>query len=234
MSVARRLFGTGLSAIAGGLVVIGGLSAQTPDALRGRVVDADGGPVAGQPVALHRVTRTGGAAVGRATTDRAGEFSLELPADAGGVVLFVATRFDGRLYIGPTFRGGEGAPAEYRIVVGGPGIAERLGVAAPASGVGAAAETDGSRRWWIGGGAVLAAVLLLAIGRGVQSRPPERRRVLRDLALLEERRAGRGSVDGAADVAGASAAGDAADEDEAAYRRERAALRARLREIARA
>ncbi|MFW6079997.1 MAG: hypothetical protein ACODAE_10270 [Gemmatimonadota bacterium] len=219
----------GSLAVAGGVAVAAPATAQTEALIRGRVVDTAGAAIADRTVVLHRVTEArGGEAVARAATDASGRFALALPGDSDGAdggVLFVATRADDRLYIGPTFRAGTTPPAEYRIVVGGPGLIERLGGSTPAGAAsGGGGGGDGVVTGWAGAVAALAAGLLAMIGWRVQTRPPERRRLLRDLAVLEESRAAPRGAD-----PGREADAEAAAE----YDRRRAALRARLKEIAR-
>lgn len=203
--------------------------AQAPR-LEGVVVDETGAPVEGAPVLLHRLSDVGGGAVGTDTTAVDGSFAFPLE-DAGEAVHFAAVRDPaGTLFVGPIFNGTE-APEEYRIVV-------REG--APA---GAVIMADGSVLPPVGGGgvpatpaappaatpdppsAVVTAALFLLVFTGLAGgvlwmrarwRRSERRQLLVELAGLEERRG----------------PGESLQPDErAAYERERASLRERLRDL---
>lgn len=218
---AGRLLRASLLAVAGGLVGIAPLAAQS-DALHGVAVDTAGEPLTDHVVVLHRVAEGGGAAIGRATTDASGRFTIPLPDDAPeGGVYFAALRYAGQLYIGATFRGPNPPTEAYRIIAGGVGGIAGLGPGVAGADVPGASQevaADGAV-WWAMGGTVTAALMLIAVGWRVQSRPPAVRRTLHDLATLEEQYAARGTA--------------ATEEERRAYQRERSALRARLRELAR-
>jgi hypothetical protein len=73
--------------------------------IRGRVLGPDNSGVAGQRVLLHRVAGMEGANIAETTTSEDGAFVLraESLGDTVGVY-FVATRYEGELYIAPAFR----------------------------------------------------------------------------------------------------------------------------------
>jgi hypothetical protein len=181
---------TGLLAVVGGLVPFAPAAGQE-SVLAGRALDAGERPVAGLEVMLHRVTPAGGATIARDTTAADGGFTLRAEASDDDPVYFVAARFEGQIQIGPMLR----MPfpeSGYVLRVGAPS-----GPPAPAAG----------RAAWIVG---VLAVLGMAIVFGV--RPPSRRRLLLQLARLEEARA--------------------AGIDDGARARQRARIRTRLRRAA--
>jgi hypothetical protein len=77
--------------------------------LVGTALDPNGEPLAGEPVALHRVGGGAGAFVGTDTTGADGRFQFELASDSA--VYFAAVRYQGRMYIGPAVQAGVAAPA---------------------------------------------------------------------------------------------------------------------------
>lgn len=197
----------------------GGAAAAVQDpTLRGRVLDADGRPLAGIEVALHRVVAGGGGAtVARDTTDADGRFGLALPAaDDDDAILFAATRANGRLYVGEFFRGPE-PPPQYDIIAAGPGMqvpAAAPGAARPAS-VPAAPP-----QWPLAAGIVLLlggglALTLRSVRRPV---PSARRLLLLEIASLDEEHAARADA--------------ASPEERERYLRRRAGLYDRLRSAA--
>jgi len=185
-------------------------------ALRGRVMGSNGEPLVGVEVALHRVMAGGGGAtVARDTTDADGFFTLALPAADESAILFAATRVDGRLYVGEFFRG-TGAPPRYDIIAAGPGMQLPAGPGAPQAGVAPPAPP----RWPLAAGITLVlggglALLLRSARRPV---PSVRRRLLLEIASLDEEHAARGD--------------DLRPEERERYLRRRAALRERLRSVA--
>lgn len=94
--------------------------AQDARRLRGRVVlGPDSTPVSGVAVALHRIAGGSGAVVDRDTTDEDGRFRLRGAArpDSAGELYLAATRYEGVLYFGQVYRGGQRPPSPYRIRV---------------------------------------------------------------------------------------------------------------------
>jgi hypothetical protein len=83
--------------------------------ITGRVLAADQ-PVANQTVALHRVTGAGGTTISVDTTAADGRFELHFEPVQGEAIHFVGTRWEGQLFIGPTFR--QPPSGEYRLPVG--------------------------------------------------------------------------------------------------------------------
>ncbi|HEX9108172.1 MAG TPA: carboxypeptidase-like regulatory domain-containing protein, partial [Longimicrobiales bacterium] len=77
--------------------------AQAP--LPGQVLDPAGKPVAGQRVTLHEVNQASGAMVDSALTDAQGRFTVRVPTPPDtNTIFFVATRWQGELFIGTPFR----------------------------------------------------------------------------------------------------------------------------------
>ncbi len=122
-------------------------------ALHGRVLDPAGKPVAGQDVALHRVTQAGGAMVATARTDPEGRFELAVPATApaDSAVFFVAARYEGQLYIGQPFRPPVPAATEYDVTVGvgavSPGPLGSTGTGLAQAQAAQSTRTGGVPRW---------------------------------------------------------------------------------------
>lgn len=99
------------------------LAQAVPGMLDGQVIGPDGGPVAGQIVVLHRVAGGSGATVAEDTSDAEGRFTLRFePApDEAAATYFVASRWEGELYIGPPFRTPIDTAGDYTMQVGVPG-----------------------------------------------------------------------------------------------------------------
>lgn len=176
--------------------------------LVGRVIDAEGRAVAGVTVSVHRVSASGGAEVARSTADAEGRFELAFDTDSAGTY-FVATRYEGGLYVGPMFRDLSEAPPDYVLVVGRDPVAIGAGPAVSST------PPPRPSTWplLLAIGAVGAGVVLLPIATR-RSRPRAARMLLHELAILEERRA----------------EGRVAD---AEYVEARTTLRNRLRDLAR-
>lgn len=180
---------------------------SAPAVLHGTVVDPSGKPVAAQKLTLHRVDNVGGGAmVDSATSDDQGRFSVHVPAERDtAAVYFVATRWQGQLYIGTPFKPPVPAGMPYDVVVGvnpvnmgpaggstgGPAEAGPMGPAGATTGA-PAASSDGSiaARWFLA--ILLALVALVAIGYAMvgalRERARENRReLLARIAALDER-----------------------------------------------
>jgi len=160
------------------------LSLQAQQPLNGVVVDGGGQPLAGAVVVLHSVSDAGGEELDRDTTGSDGAFRLTVPDDAGGVV-FAATRIDGDLFVGDTFRGAP--PAEY-VLRAGPGVEPFPMPATPAlpaqrAPVGTADDSHGG--FWVAliALALLAAVALITLR--VRRRPPASRELMLEIARID-------------------------------------------------
>lgn len=198
-----RLFMASLLALA----IAGTLHAQTP-VIRGQVVDPDGAPVAGVAVTLHHVDATGGREVGRATTGDDGRFEIRIADTPGDGIFFVATRHEGSLYMGGTFRDLAEVDSDYVILVGASPVGTG-GIALPAP------PPEPNANWVVG-------LVIGLIGVGFVIWPLVNRRgaasqraLLAELARLEEEWSALGP-DAPADVA-------------RGYASRREALRSRLR-----
>ncbi len=134
-----------LFALAATLLTVSAAHAQE---FAGVARGADGQPLAGVPVAVHRVGGGGGAAVATGTTADDGTFRFDI-AMADSAVYFGAIRYNGSMYLGPGVRGGEGPVTGYVIEV------------SPDAEVGAVASALGSEAGEPGGGA--------ATGAGMQA-----------------------------------------------------------------
>ena len=118
------------------LLVTAPASAQQDMEIRGRVIAADGAALPGQSVVLHRVQGGSGATIAEAAADSAGAFRLSVAEQTDtSAIYFVATRYEGELYIGRAFRVGEPSAEEQVIQVGVPGTSASAllsgGTAAP-------------------------------------------------------------------------------------------------------
>ena len=100
------------------------VTAQEPDSvsIRGRILGPSNEPLMNQPVLLHRVQSSQGATIAESLTGADGEFELvtATPTDTSAIY-FVATRYEGELYIGPPFRAGDVVGQSQLIQVGVPG-----------------------------------------------------------------------------------------------------------------
>jgi hypothetical protein len=177
--------------------------------LTGRVLGPTGEPVGEQAVLLHRVAQGGGALLARGTTDALGRFTVRADDDGGSEgVYFVATRYEGELYIGPLRRPPFAADEEYIVQVGIPGVGDIRGLSAatnpPSANPEAASPPLASRSADTPaappGRAFGVALLLTAIGVGAllsirSGGPSRRRRALIRVAELDERNAGDASAE---------------------------------------
>ncbi|HEX2166307.1 MAG TPA: carboxypeptidase-like regulatory domain-containing protein [Longimicrobiales bacterium] len=113
-----------LPLLAAALLFTGGQAAaqQPAGSISGTITGPDNAPIANQTVVLHRVQATTGATVAETMTAGDGSFTLSIPGIADTTALyFVATRYEGELYIGPPFRAGEQVSEAQVIQVGVPG-----------------------------------------------------------------------------------------------------------------
>lgn len=177
------------AALAFASLAAGALSAQDLR-VEGRVVLPDGQAIPGQSVVLHRVTGDGGTLLAEAVADGDGRFLLEAPGPIPeGAVFFVASRYEGRLYIGPMLRPPLADDAEVTLQVGDP--AQALGVAGTPSGsppVTVPGSASGPSRRWLLLLAPLGGLIGIIIWAGAAATgPPRERRLLIDLARLDNR-----------------------------------------------
>ena len=163
------------------LVVFATAPASAQDSIEGTVVDIQGRPVPELPVVLHGVTASGGAPLAEAVSDDSGRFAIPALAEPGEVrLLFVAARWNGKVYLGPPIQPGTSV-SDYVLEVGGTSADDMLAQAPPAPG----AVDDGP-----GLGALLVflplGVAVVLIARALRSDPGRERRImLRDLARIE-------------------------------------------------
>jgi hypothetical protein len=166
------------------------LTAQEPAAqdvvVRGHVLGPDDAPLAEHRVVLHRVDAAGGATIAETLSDADGRF--ELRADAGtdtAAVYFVASRYDGELYIGDMFRPQPGV-SEQIIQVG---IAATSATAMmegqlPPPAVG---QPPASRNWLLLVIPLLGVIGVVVYALMPRSRIPADRALMIRLAELDER-----------------------------------------------
>lgn len=181
--------------MAGGLLFLAQPSFGQGVTLDGVIVDSLGGPLAGMPVALHRVSVEGGANVDQTASDAEGRFAFSIDMAGDSALYFAATRAGSFLYVGPPIRGGS-SPEEYVLIVGPEGNRIPTGGLSPAGAAPASGPTPPARSFDEGaaGTAVLltaVVVMLAALVFGVRwsrrRRERGRREALLELAQLEER-----------------------------------------------
>jgi hypothetical protein len=187
MSNGRRL-AAALIALAASLHAVPA-SADQEVVIPGRVVDADSTPVAGVPVLLHRVTPAGGALLSETVSDSAGQFELRFagPPEADAIY-FAGARYGQELYIGPMLRPPLPTDQPYVLQIGVPATSalRTLGAAPPPPSIPLEpAAPTGGRLWAL---ALFPLAMLIALGGFLMDRrvPSERRRLLIELATLEE------------------------------------------------
>lgn len=195
----------GLLALIAIVLLTRAVAAQAP--LSGQVVDSSGKPVAGQHVTLHEVTQASGAMVDSAVTDAQGRFALRVPAAPDtNAIFFVATRWQGDLYIGTPFRPPLPAGASYTVTVGVNPV--QMGPAGGGMGGGATAtpqaappSSPGTSRWFLVamlGLVALGAVVYALLGVARDRAEQRRRELLLRIAELDERAAAAGGNEASA------------------------------------
>ena len=163
---------------------------EVPGALDGQVIGPDGSPVSGQVVVLHRVAGGSGATVAEDTSDAEGRFTLrfEPASDEATATYFVASRWEGELYIGPPFRTPIDTAGDYTMQVGVPGTSAStlLGTAAQRPQPMAAPAPFPYRTWLF----LIIPLLVMALAAGyllTRGRGRLRRRqLLLEIARLDE------------------------------------------------
>jgi hypothetical protein len=172
------------------LVIATGAAAQDSDGrVPGRILGPDNAPVAGQAVVLHRVQAAAGATVAETITAADGTFTLDVPVEPDPEALyFIATRYDGELYIGAPFRAGEQDPAGQTIMVGVPGTSATAMLGGGAAGMAQPMGRPVTSRNWLLLVIPLVGVAAVAIYALVpRSRVPADRALLIRIAELDER-----------------------------------------------
>ena len=205
---------TGPAVVALALLLLAAAGPAAAQEIAGVAVDSAGRPLAGVPLALHRIGGGSGANVATGATDADGRFRFAIE-EVDSAVYFVAMRHDGRMYIGPPARGGAERVTDY-VVRADPG-SEAGAVASALAGRDAPLDPRSpSAPGSAGMGAVwLVPVLGLAVAAIFLTTAPDyrrrrRREMVLELARVENRLA---------------AGGAGADPED---RRRRDALRARL------
>jgi hypothetical protein len=159
------------------------LAAQQKLVLRGRVL-AGGQPVPNQPVALHRVNNEAeGFTLDNGVTDSEGRFELEIDTLGLPGVLFAAARYQGKLYIGQTFRT---LPTSEYVLPVGPGATpiDLDNPPPPDQPVGSDNHTAGLTVIAVG-----VVLMSLIFGFALRQRIPPERRLLVEIAELDNRNA---------------------------------------------
>lgn len=161
------------------------LNVAAQERIVGRVV-AGSQPVADQLVSLHRVTNEGGSTISVDTTAADGSFELRFDSFQGNGLHFVATRWQGQLYIGETFR--QPVTGEYRLAVGPGATPIELGEAVRSQPEAPPLDRSGRLAGLM---VILVSTVVLAaiVGWAARPRPAHARRLLLEIAQLEERHA---------------------------------------------
>ena len=150
--------------------------------ISGRVLDAQGKPVAGIQVLLHAITESAGSQIDTDTSRVDGGFDLHAGTVDAKAVYFVAVTHNGELFMGDLLRPPFPAGQEYIVRVGVNPVDFSGATAAPEPTVRPAGNTRA--------GAAVILIAALVIGGvffvGLRRRPPEQRRLLVELARLEE------------------------------------------------
>lgn len=209
-----------LLAVAGGLFFLAS-HASGQRTLEGTVVNGAGEPLGRAVVVLHGLSPEGGAELARDTADATGRFTLDVPG-MGSALFFVATRIDGDLFVGPTFR--DVVPDSYTLPAGAgvqPFPLAGASTGTPAMGgtaTRAAGQTDSSSHggWWVALIALVIAAVVALLGYRARRRPSHARQLMLDIARL--------------DLEHGKASAGAAPATEHAYRTRRRELRERLDE----
>jgi len=163
---------------------------QATQEVRGRVIDADGRPVAGQTVLLHRVVGQTGANLAQAHSDSTGRFVIAVDSAADPTaVYFLAARWQGELYIGDPFQAPLAA-TERILQVGVPGtsasaLLEGTAPATPTQGsVGAGSRAPLQPLFYIVPIVILLGLVAYLVLRN-RALVPERRQLLARVARLD-------------------------------------------------
>jgi hypothetical protein len=160
------------------LLLASGFSADVSaqNRIRGRVLDEQGGPVPNIEVLLHRVTTTtGGSTVDSDTSDAAGAFTLVAPPETdSAAIFFVAVREGGELFMGEMMRLPFPDTLEYFVEAGDDPVRLPEPVAPQ--------DRRAGLFVILAGAALVLAVLAFALRRRV----PEHRRLLVELANLDD------------------------------------------------
>src|SRR5262245_49739134 len=147
-----------------------------------------GQAVANQPVKLHRVTQDGqGFTIDSTVTDTNGRFELSVDRLDKPGVLFAATQYQGKLYIGNTFR--ETPTSEYLLMVGrGATPIEFENADDPSASQQSVSQPDNPGA---GLAVIIVAVFVLTtiFALALRQRVPPERRLLVEIADLDNRNA---------------------------------------------
>jgi hypothetical protein len=166
-------------------------AAQPPDVIvPGRAMDETGRAAAGLGVLLHRVTPSGGELLAETVTDADGRFELRGAGSTDpNAVYFVAARYRGELYIGPLLRPPFPTASDYVLEVGlpGGGVSTLLGgPGAPRATTLPGSAAGSPRRWLLALVPVLGLAGLAGALVARRHRAPAERRLLLEIARLDE------------------------------------------------
>jgi hypothetical protein len=179
------------------------VSAQTGSGIvRGHVIGPDGKPLSKQAVVLHRVAGASGLTVATGTSEKDGSFRLTV-ADAASAaddaVYFLAARYKEELYLGDAFKAPFDTTMDHTVQVGVAATSARalLGATTGGDAQGALPQATAPAdptRWLIFIMPALAIIALVVMLFGPRGRIPPRRRVLLEIAKLDEAEGGSGNA----------------------------------------
>lgn len=175
-----------LYALLSTLILSTGASAQTK--LTGKVIDPQGKPVPNLEVSLHGVDNENGTEFDHDTTDANGQFTMNAKEDPK-LVYFVAVVWEKQLYVGEMLKTPFPPNQDYVVQVGVDPV--NLGPQAETPTVTPEAKMQERSA---GLAVILASLALIALVAYVviTRRPPARRRMLLELARLEDEMANSG------------------------------------------
>jgi hypothetical protein len=157
-------------------------SAKAQTRLAGRVIDPSGKPVANLEVSLHGVDNENGTEFDHDTTDADGRFTMEAKEDPK-LVYFVAVVWEKQLYVGEMLRTPFPPNQDYIVQVG----IDPVNLSPEAENPTVTPEEKKQERS-AGLAVILASLALIALIAYVvmTRRPPARRRMLLELARIED------------------------------------------------
>ena len=173
------------------LLILAALSGSAPlnaqSVISGRVVDPGNKPVANVEVLLHAITESSGSQIDKDTSRNDGRFELRVNSVDPKSIYFVAVTYNGQLYMGDMLRPPFPSGQEYIVQVGVNPVDFGASSAPPSTNV----EFAPGDRADDGRAGTIVIVVAIAVIAGViivvlHRRPPEHRRLLVELARIED------------------------------------------------
>ena len=165
-------------------VLMGSARLHAQTTMSGRVIDAANRPVPNAEVLLHAINESSGSQVDQDTSRSDGRFDLRVSSTDPKSIYFVAVTHNGQLFMGDMLRPPFPANKEYIV---------QVGVNPVDFGTGATAAPADTPRPQKDGNTAGVLVIVIAVGVigsiafvALRRRPPEHRRLLVELARLED------------------------------------------------